>query len=42
MRAGVRFLFLIAGVILFLPDILIGAAVVLVCVVLSPLRGRAT
>jgi hypothetical protein len=41
MRASIRFLVLIVGVILFLPDILIGAAL-LVLVALAPLRGRAT
>jgi hypothetical protein len=41
MRASIRFLVLIVGVILFLPDILIGAAA-LVLVALAPLRGRAT
>ena len=41
MRASIRSLVLIVGVILFLPDILIGAAV-LVLVALAPLRGRAT
>jgi hypothetical protein len=41
MRASIRSLVLIVGVILFLPDILIGAAL-LVLVALAPLRGRAT
>ena len=41
MRASIRFLVLIVGVILFLPDILIGA-LVLVVFALAPLRGRAT